>query len=273
MLISQEFVRDSKFTNYDIAVWCYAFMEVQAPWKEHTLLSSAQIVDQMKGSIDVPHSYFDEIVKALRHLVESGILCGAEQVGKQYYRVYKDSFKIPDGHHYFNVEPQDIRAIFQQHSRPFAVLRYYLLTLSTIDPKTKYGYCSNETLASFFKNNTETITHYNKALEDMQLIYVYRGIYSSNTYGRYEDKNIIIAAGNKRSGSRQIKMNSNYKRRMAQMYNQLKSNPVKYDKATREEIYNYCSAHNDREQEIVRKNPKYISKFFDLSIIDLTSQS
>ena len=246
MLVSQEFVRNPEFTNYDIAVWCYAFIETYAPYKDHALLSTTIIADQMFGNIGTKRYNCEEISKSLKHLVDSEML-HAEQVGKQYYRVYKDSFDIPDDNHYFRVEIPEIRSIFERN-RPFSILRHYLLVLSTINPKTKCGFCSNEKMASFLGEDIETITRYNNILHDMRLIYVYRGVYSSNTYGRYEDKDSVIAEGNKRSGNRQVKLGANHKRRMTQLYNQVKAGNSKYtqDEVMMDEIYDYCSRFPDQ---------------------------
>lgn len=271
LVVPTNLIQDSEFTALEVTVWCLCDIAIFNPFRDFGVTSVSEICFYGWNTLEIPHSTSDQIPSALNHLFEVGLLKG-EKLNRTYYKIDKASFDSKRFDHFEMINENDVYRILQQHKRPFALLRHYLLMLTTLDNNTKCGIYKNETIADMLGQDVTTIIGYNKALEEMGLLYIYRGVRSSNTYGRPEDKEVIIKYGKSRSRNH-ITLASNNKRRMTQMYNQLKLNPVKYDKATREEIYNYCSAHNDREQEIVRKNPKYISKFFDLSIIDLTSQS
>ena len=268
MLILKDLIHERVFCMHNAPVWCYVYIETCSQYKEKSLVSAMQIAYQMYGTYDVPRNTVTSISESIRELIDSGMLIG-ERVGKQYYVIDRESFNykrwISEGRQYIdNVDVEDIRKIFAEHKRPFAVLCYYLLILSTINSSTGVGISKNETIADLVGGDAETITRYFNILEKLKLLYIYRGMYRSNTYGRYKDKEAIIAAGNERSSKKQVKSDSNKRRKYTQRYNQVRARNPKYinDRVLMEDIYAVCSYYNDRAEE--HGEPR----IYDLSVFE-----
>ena len=265
--VRDDLIRDPNFTNEDVAVWCYVNMMEYSALKTNDLTSSARIAYQMFNTLDINHGITDRITASLQYLIETKMLLG-KRVSKQYYDISNKTFNTTLWEHFTKVDESAIRRIFSEHKRPFAILRYYLLMLTTIDTKTKVGTWKSETLADLLKIDVTTLTRYYKAMEKLELIYIYRGIHSSNTYGRFENKDLIIAAGNKRTDGKQIKTAANHRRQMTQWYNQIKRCNPKYteDVYIMEEVREYCETTNEQEMELAAQKPHYVPKLYDMSI-------
>lgn len=93
-------------------------------------------------------------------------------------------------------------------NKPFNVFSFYSSLVGTINNQTKEWHMSQDEMVTTWKYGKETINDYLKQLENMKLIYVYRhkkrranGTYHklNNSYGRYCDKDAIIAEAQKYS--------------------------------------------------------------------------
>lgn len=268
MFVPQDLIRDRNMTNLDVATWCLCGIEVFAPWKDSSLITVSQLVYQMSGTMNINRNTKEEIGISIQHLLEENYLVGERQ-GKQYYEIFKESFNMDNYEYFIKVDENAIRKIFM-HTRPYSVLRAYLLILTTINPKTKISAWNKEQLAELIGKDTTTITRYNKFFEDEKLLYIYRakpakdGVYFSNIYSRYEDREAAKTYGDSRSGSNG---NANLKRRYAQMYNMVKSGRKEYSADEMQELRDYCEAENARRQKIYAKNPSYDQKLFDISVL------
>lgn len=271
MYVPEELIRDPKMTDADITTWCLCSMEVYAPWKDSSLITISQIAYQLRKSLDVSNKIKDKIAKSIQHLLEEKYLIGNRQ-GKQFYELFKESFMMENYEYFVKIEEPEMRKIFQ-HTRSFAVLRTYLLILSTINPKTKCSAWNREQIAGLIDISPVTISNYIKFFESEKLLYIYHskprigGGYFSNIYSRYEDREAAKAYGDSRSGSNGETSNTNLKRRYAQMYNMVKSGYKKYSTDEMQELRKYCEAENARRQKIYDKNPSYDQKFFDISVL------
>ena len=273
LFVLQELVQNDTYSDLDVAVWCFISADVFGPNKKRGYISAASIAAQMYEGSEVSPRLKSKILGSIEYLLETGLLIG-KQYDKQLYEIDIQSFSVTD--RYFNtVEMDDLYRILKQPYQPFSVLRQYLLIISAINYHTKCGIWSLDRFGEFMHKDSKTISKYIKVLEDIKLIYVYRegGMgHISNTYGRYEDAELVKKVGKERGQYKQNNDASNQKRRMTQMYNQIKKGK-KYDDYLMKEIYNYCSAYNEHEHELQEQNPKYVPNLFDLSVIDLTSQS
>lgn len=100
------------------------------------------------------------------------------------------------------VELWELQKIFSEANKPFKVFDFFLNLVGTINNTTKEWHMSQDEMVSYWGYGKETINSYLEQLENMQLIYVYRhkkrrtdGTYHkiNNSYGRYADKDKIIA--------------------------------------------------------------------------------
>lgn len=255
--VPQELIRDQGCSHLDIVVWCYLLMEIYSPYIKKSMVSAAQIAYQIKESNEYTRNFVSDIADSIRNLLEAGYIKG-ERVDRMHYVIQKDSFNPSEYNYFVQIKADDLRLIMRETSRPNSTLHYYLVLLSTINREKKCGYWSNESLADILDNDATIITRHMAILEKIGLIYVYRNMNTTNTYGRFEDKDVIIAQGKARSNGSRVTKASNIKRRMTQMYNRVKAGHT-YDPVIMEEIRDYCQRKNDETGE----------NFYDLSIFSV----
>ena len=183
----------------------------------------------------------------------------------------------------------------------FLLLRYFVSLISTISSKiTVYldnGEYKNRVVGNFTIDylselsgiTDRTIIEYNKILEEIGLIYIYRQEdfvldkennikRLNNIYGRASDIEYITTfAKNQQKhyeSYRYLENNNkkaNTKRRLAQMYQQLlKGRGEKYTENEILEIYNYVIEENQKYERMYEKNKceDYLDKIRDTDIFD-----
>ena len=236
-LLSSRIIRDEALTNHDIATLCFIKMCGYTPLCHNILLSTQSIVFQMYNTINVNRGIYNKTIESISTLIELGHL-KAEKLNNTSYKLDTSQFKYTkDWLPCVGYEEDDLRHIMLTQKHPVDILRYYLYLLSTVNSSTHYGYWSLDKLSEELGITTQTIIKYNKILEDMQLIYIYHSG-NSNTYGYYTDKDIIEQEGRKRSNAK-----ANHRRRVTQMYNQVKDGRV-YDEKTMGELHKWCQELN-----------------------------
>ena len=146
------------------------------------------------------------IKAGIKSLAEKGIITILDQNGDDYIisnnglevDTEKDKFVV--------VELWELQKIFAEANKPFNVFDFFLNLVGTINGKTKEWHMSQDEMVSFWGYGKETVNSYLEQLENMQLIYVYRhrkrradGTYHklNNSYGRYADRDMIIAEAQK----------------------------------------------------------------------------
>lgn len=266
--VPQDLVRDQACSNFDITVWFAVAILANHLSIEGILVDAAAVAYQIKNSAGYTRNMTSDVAESLRTLIEFGYLNG-QRADNKHYEILRSTYDFSNYKYHVKISVEDFRRIMRAYTRPYTLLRYYLLFLSTINYQTKCSFWSNESLAEILNNSTTTVSNCFVALEKMHLIYIYRGMNISNTYGRYEDKDEIIAFGKSRSdGSRHISLRSSIKRRMTQMYNQVKKGR-KYDDTTMAELFEYCQNVNDQEMEMAENQTGYEPNFYDLSIFSV----
>ena len=100
----------------------------------------------------------------------------------------------------------EMQSIFGRANKPFNVFSFFCSLIGTINNQTKEWHMSQDEMISLWGYGKETVNDYLGQLEKMQLIYVYRhkkrranGTYYklNNSYGRYCDKDAVIAEAQK----------------------------------------------------------------------------
>ena len=269
IFVPEDLIRDREMTDMDVATWCLCNIVSNSPIKDSDLITVTQVAYQIHNTFDINHGIKADIGVSIQHLLEENYIVGQRQ-GKQYYEIFQESFNMEVYEYFIKVDENAIRKIFK-HLRPFAVLRTYLLILTTINPKTKCSTWNKEQLAELIDKNPNTITRYNKFLEDEHLLYIYRSKPTAklrtNIYSRYEDRESAKNYGDQRSEGKQQAISANEKRRYTQMYNAVKAGKKTYSPEEMQELWEYCKAENVRRQKIYAKNPSYDQKLFDLTYL------
>ena len=254
LYISNEIIRDEDLS--DEAIVAYAFLQIltYSPNYDSVTFNIAQLVDQTYGQVN-SHSVYDKVKYAFREIVNNGYL-DIRQESSHWWRIFMTSFKVAD-EGYVQVSADDIRTIIDEESirnKP-SIVRYYLLLLSTIYSKTKVGIFDQEWFCKQMDLSKQTISKYTMFLEEMELIYVYRSgkNHISNTYGRFEDKELIRIEGEKRSQGCEAHANANTKRKFLE--------GKEYDQDTLKEILNVM---RDRNNELLNLGTNARGEVYDL---------
>lgn len=119
------------------------------------------------------------------------------------YVISSEGLKVESNKEKFTVvELWEMQKIFSESNKPFNVFTFFVNLIGTINNKTREWHMPQDDMAALWGASKRTVNDYLEQLEKMRLIYVYRhkkrranGTYYklNNSYGRYCDKDAIIA--------------------------------------------------------------------------------
>lgn len=264
-----------------------------------------QITYHLTGNVDYLKSrnrMTDYIKCGLNELIENNVVSKIEETQKHYILDCSNLWIDTEFAHYTIMTFDEVKKIFSvKNTNNFLLLRYFIILISTISSKiTVYlenGEYKNRVVGNFTIDylseisgiSERTIIEYNKILEEIKLIYIYRQKdfviddknnikQLSNIYGRYSDIEYIktFATNQKKhhESYRYVKNNIskvNNNRRLAQMYQQLlKGCGEKYTKGEILDIYNYVISENKKYELMYEKNKceDYLDKIRDTDIFN-----
>lgn len=143
---------------------------------------------------------------AVQSLIGKGIIEVIDQSNDNYILSSKGLEVNSDKKKFVVLEQWEMQSIFERANKPFNVFSFFCSLVGTINNKTKEWHMSQDEMVATWRFGKETINDYLEQLEKMQLIYVYRhkkrranGTYHklNNLYGRYCDKDAVIAEAQK----------------------------------------------------------------------------
>lgn len=219
LYVSNDVIRDKNLTDEAVVVYVFLQVLTYSPNYDSVTFNTSQIVDQAYGEVS-SHSVGDKVKAGLKCIIDNGYL-DIRRESSHWWRIFMTSYTLQENG-YVAVDASVIRSIMDKenlYNRP-SIVRYYLLLLSSIYTKTKVGTYDQGWFCNILGVTKQTISKYTKVLEDLNLIYVYRSAFSniSNTYGRFEDRELVRIEGGKRSHGREAHDNANIKRRYVTMY-------------------------------------------------------
>lgn len=207
---------------------------------------------------------YEGIRECLQLLIKNNIVKIFSQNG-DYYVLYDENLSVdPVNEKFVVIYSNEMQKIFQESNKPFAVFRFFVLLMGTLNVKTKEWHMSQDGMAVNWEYSKSTVNGYFTQLEDMKLVYVYRhnkrrtdGTYRkiNNSYGRYEDKEKIISEAE--SYAELIATEEDFKeldRRSIKMrYNSFRKGGKKYENNLPLiiELYSDCVLYN----KSLEKNP------------------
>lgn len=202
--------------------------------------------------------------------------------------------------HFTIINFNEVQKIFKvENTNNFLLLKYFISLIWTISSKITVYLDNGEFKSRVVGNYTidylselsgigvRTIIEYNKILEEIGLIYIYRQNdfvidkennikRLNNIYGRASDMDYIIAFANNQQkhyeSYRYLENNNkkaNTKRRLAQMYQQiLKGKDKKYSNAEIISVYEYVISENEKYERMYEKNQyeEYLDKIRDIDV-------
>ncbi len=261
LYLSNEPLRDAKLSNE--AVITYIFLEAltYSTNYESVIFTITQLADQIHDRT-TSRTVYNKTSATLDEIFDNGYL-DVVKVTSCCWRIYMTSYaEFPNG--YIVIDMKQIRELMTDKSIKVksGLIRYYLLILSSIKADTKVGTYDREWFCKIIGVKPETISRYNKILEDKKLIYIYHSanFLISNTYGRYEDKELIRIEGEKRSKGREIHVDANDKRKYVAMYRSFLAGK-EYDNETLIKIYD---AMNKRNFELINLGRYARGEIYDL---------
>ena len=304
LLIPDE-IMTSRFSNYAIAVYCsLQALNIFNLTNKHCI-TPQQIIYNLTEDVNLikeRNRICDYIHCGLNELIESGIIKEIDTVKKHYIldcsRLWVDTKSI----NYTVITFSEVKKIFTvDTANKFSLLRYFITLMGTLSSKiTVYlpngeyksrviGNFTIDYLSDLSGMSKRTIIDYNKILEEINLIYIYRQSDFTltaendikrlvNVYGRYSDIDYINAFAfdqkKYQNAYKYIKGNNdlaNNKRRLAQMYQQLlRGKGEKYSERQIIEIYNYVVSENKKYQRLFEKNADedYLDKCRDIDVFE-----
>ncbi|KXL53395.1 hypothetical protein CLNEO_13660 [Anaerotignum neopropionicum] len=141
------------------------------------------------------------IKKGLSTLIKDENIKFIEQ-DKNNYIFDGTTCRLNDKANFTIIELWEIQKIFALGAIGFKLLKYYMNIVGTINGKTKSWHMSQEDMCEAWEINYVTLNEYNKKLEELELLFIYRGNARkkdgtfhkiNNVYGRYRDKDEIMS--------------------------------------------------------------------------------
>lgn len=162
----------------------------------------------LKTAIKRDRTMIENIRAGIQSLAERKIITIIDKSGDNYV-ISNEGLEVnTDKEKFTVVEQWEMQKIFSESNKPFNVFLFYANLIGTINNKTKEWYMAQDDMAALWGASKRTVNDYLEQLEKMQLIYVYRhkkrkkdGTYYklNNSYGRYCDKDAVIAEAQKYS--------------------------------------------------------------------------
>ena len=242
----------------------------------------------------------DYIKRGVNELIENNVISKLDEIQKHYILDCSNLWIDTNFTNYTVLSFSEVQRIFQaENINNFLLLRYFILLVGTISSKiTVYlesGEYKNRVVGNFTIDylaelsgiSERSIIEYNKILEELGLLYVFRQQdfvidkenhikHLSNIYGRPCDVEYIRAfATNQQKyyeSYRYVKNNTskvNNNRRLAQMYQQLlKGGGTDYTNVEVLDIYNYVVSENKKYERLYEKKgcEEYLDRIRDIEI-------
>ncbi len=156
----------------------------------------------LKTSNKRERTIIDGIKDAIKTLIDKGIIEIIDKNNDNYVFSGKGLEVNSDQKKFVALEQWEMQSIFEIANKPFNVFSFFCSLIGTVNNQTKEWHMSQDEMISLWGYGKETVNDYLDQLEKMQLIFVYRhkkrranGTYQklNNSYGRYCDKDAVIA--------------------------------------------------------------------------------
>ena len=302
LLIPEKLIFDNTFSNYSLAVYCVLRTLSQPTRLPIQCVTQEQVEFYLTGQLSNRRRMSDYIKCGINELVENHIIEKNDIVQKHFILDCTNLCTNESQEHFAIITFEEVKKIFNvENTNNFLLLKYFCSLIWTISSKiTVYlenGEYKNRVVGNFTIDylselsgiGVRTIIEYNKILEEIGLIYIYRQEdfvldkennikRLNNIYGRASDIEYITTfAKNQQKhyeSYRYLENNNkkaNNKRRLAQMYQQLlKGRGEKYTEKDILNIYNYVIEENQKYERMYDQNKceDYLDKIRDTDIFD-----
>ena len=187
LLIPERITNDKTFSNYSLAVYC-ALHALSVPTQlKIQCITQQQIEFYLTGKITQRRAISDYIKCGINELVENNIVTKIGELSKHYILDCSNLWIKTNNIKFITITFNEVQKIFKvENVNNFLLLRYFILLMSSISSKiTVYlenGEYKNRVVGNFTIDylselsgiGVRTIIEYNKILEEIGLIYIYR---------------------------------------------------------------------------------------------------
>ena len=296
-------MNNNALSNYSLATYCI-LQALAVPTKiPIQCITHHQIIFYLTGKTNQQRNKIVDYIKCgINELIDNHIVTKIDEFQKHLILDCSNLWVDTKKNKFTIITLNDVKSIFKvENINNFLLLRYFIILISTISNKiTVYledGSYKNHVVGNFTIDylsalsgiSDRTIIDYNKILEDIGLIYIYRQEdfvidkennikRLNNIYGRPCDIqyiNTFAANQSKHHKSFNYKENNikkaNNKRRLAQMYQQLlKGKGDNYSKEEIINIYDYVISENEKYERMYEKDgfEDYLDKIRDTDIFE-----
>ena len=300
LFIPESLIDNKALSNYSLAAYCVLHALSIPTHMPIQCITRYQIEFYLTGNLSRRRVMSDYIKCGINELISNHIVEKIEEDKKHYVldcsNIHIDTTK----EHFTVLNFSEVQRIFQaENINNFLLLRYFIFLVGTISSKINVylenGECKNRVVGNFTIDylselsgiSERSIIEYNKILEELGLLYVFRQQdfvidkennikHLSNIYGRPCDIEYIKTfATNQQKyheSYRYVKNNTskvNNNRRFAQMYQQLlKGGGTDYTNGEVLNIYNYVISENKKYERLYEKKgyEEYLDKIRDTDI-------
>lgn len=303
LFVPESLINNGNFSNYAIAVYCVLQALSIPTHMPLQCITHHQIIYYLTGKTDQQRNKIVDYVKCgINELIDNHIVIKQQDFQKHllldcanlWINTKQDKFTV--------ITFNEVQNIFKvENINNFLLLKYFILLIGTISNKiTVYledGSFKNRVVGNFTIDylselsgiSDRSIIEYNKILEEIQLIYIFRQEdfvidkennikRLANVYGRFKDFEYIKQFANSQQkhyeSYRYVENNNkkaNTKRRFAQMYLQLlKGRGENYTEKEIIDIYNYVIEENRKYERMYAKNgyEEYLDKIRDTDVFN-----
>lgn len=303
LFLPELLTNNSDFSNYAIATYCVLQALSIPTYMPLQCITYHQIIYYLTGKINQQRNKIVDYVKCgINELIDNHVVIKQKEFQKHllldcsnlWINTKQDKFTV--------ITFNEVQQIFKvENINNFLLLKYFILLIGTISSKiTVYledGSFKNRVVGNFTIDylselsgiSDRSIIEYNKILEEIGLIYIFRQEdfvidkennikRLANIYGRFKDFEYINQFANNQKKHyetyRYVENNNkraNTKRRWAQMYQQLlKRRGENYTEKEIIDIYNYVISENKKYERMYEKNgyEEYLDKIRDTDVFD-----
>ena len=291
------------YSNYAIAVYCVLQALSIPTLMPLQCITHHQIIYYLTGKTNQQRNKIVDYVKCgVNELIDNHIIDKEKEFQKHLILNCSNMRINTKQDKYTVITFNEVQKIFKvENINNFLLLKYFILLVGTISSKiTVYledGSFKNRVVGNFTIDylsklsgiSDRSIIEYNKILEEIGLIYIFRQEdfvidkennikRLANIYGRFKDSEYIKQFANNQQkhyeSYRYVENNNkkaNTKRKLAQMYQQLlKGRGENYSEKEIRDIYNYVISENKKYERMYEKNEyeEYLGKIRNTDIFD-----
>ena len=301
--LSEKIYKSDKISIYGLAAYCAIKTLLPNEEIKEICITNELLAYQLTKSLTCSRDFYSNLQTGYTELLSNGFIKQIDSKGKYNIIDCSDLFITEDNEYFTIITYEELLTIFKQKTtNTLLLLKYFVYLIGTISSTIDVyidavqhkcrvvGNLTIEYISKLSGISDRSIIEYNKILEEIGLLYIYRQndflINKNNgeikrlpnVYGRLCDKDYIDAFGinqqKYKKSYRYVENNiekANIKRRLAQMYNQIcKNNDSKYSEEEIQQVYMYVLQENHKYEATYKKNndESCLEKIRDIRVFD-----